>query len=136
VQIFICYGELYIMMLNKKDQMGFSPVWQSLKLSVISTATLTIVTITYEWNTIWIIKALLLFHNDAHNHKITVEKGVHFSTVYRTPAQQACTLPWHWPRHEQRGYRIITVVLAKHKNGSLTMVPTWTETCRSNRRNF
>jgi hypothetical protein len=33
-------------------------------------------------------------------------------------------------------YRIITVVLAKHKNGSLMMVPTGTETCRSDRRNF
>jgi hypothetical protein len=60
---------------------------------------------------------------------------VPFSTVYRTPAQQAGMLPWHWPRHG-RGYRIITVVLAKHKNGSLIMVPTWTEACRSDRRNF
>jgi hypothetical protein len=68
----------------------------------------------------------------------TVEKGtaVPFSTVYRTPAQQASMLPWHWPRHIRRGYRIITVVLAKHKNGSLMMVPTWTETCRSDRWNF
>jgi hypothetical protein len=56
--------------------------------------------------------------------------------VYRTPAQQAGMLPWHWPRHEGRGYRIITVVLAKHKNGSLKMVPMWTETCRNDRRNF
>jgi hypothetical protein len=56
--------------------------------------------------------------------------------VYRIPAQQAGMLPWHWPRHERRGYRIITVVLAKHKNGSLMMVPTWTETCRSDSRNF
>jgi hypothetical protein len=24
-------------------------------------------------------------------------------------------LPWHWPRHKRRGYRSITVVLAKHK---------------------
>jgi hypothetical protein len=61
----------------------------------------------------------------------TVEKGTPFSTMYRTPAQQAGMLPWHWPRHEWRGYRIITVVLAKHKNGSLMMVPTWTETCRN-----
>jgi len=35
VQISIYYGELYIMLLNKKDQMAFSPVWQTLKLSVI-----------------------------------------------------------------------------------------------------
>jgi hypothetical protein len=58
-------------------------------------------------------------------------EGVPFSTVHRTPAQQAGMLPWHWPCHERRGYRIITVVLTKHKNGSLMMVPTWTETCRS-----
>jgi hypothetical protein len=60
--------------------------------------------------------------------RYTVEKG-----VLRTPAGM---LPWHWPRHERRGYRIKTVVLAKHKNGSLMMVPAWTETCRSDCRNF
>jgi hypothetical protein len=59
-----------------------------------------------------------------------------FSTVYRSPAQQVGMLPWHWPHHKRRGYRTITVVLAKHKNGSLMMVPAWTETCRSDRRNF
>jgi hypothetical protein len=41
--------------------------------------------------------------------------GGEFSTVYRTSTQQAGMLPWHWPRHEWQGYRIITVVLAKHK---------------------
>jgi hypothetical protein len=51
--------------------------------------------------------------------------------VHRTPAQQAGMLPWHWPRHERRRYIIITVVLTKYKNGSLMMVPKWTETCRS-----
>jgi hypothetical protein len=35
-----------------------------------------------------------------------------------------------------RGYKTITVVLDKKKNGSLLMVPTWTETCRSDSRNF
>jgi Fe2+ or Zn2+ uptake regulation protein len=45
------------------------------------------------------IKALLMFHNDAHNHKITgILKQlkipeVPFSTVYRTLAQQAGMLP-------------------------------------------
>jgi hypothetical protein len=56
-------------------------------------------------------------------------------TMYRTPAQQVGMLPWHW-RHKRRGYRTRTVVLAKHKNGSLMMVPAWTETCRSDRRNL
>jgi hypothetical protein len=56
--------------------------------------------------------------------------------VYRTPAQQVGMLPWHWPRHKRWGYRTITVVLAKHKNGSLMMVPAWTETCWSNRQIF
>jgi hypothetical protein len=41
-----------------------------------------------------------------------------------------------WPRHKRRGYRTITVVLSKHKNGSLMMVPAWIETCRSDRRIF
>jgi hypothetical protein len=40
--------------------------------------------------------------------------------VHRTPAQQAGMLPWHWPRHKRRGYRNITVVLAKQK-----MAPLW-----------
>jgi hypothetical protein len=52
------------------------------------------------------------------------------------PLITAGMLPWHWPRHERRGYRIITVVLAEHKNGSMMMFPTWTETCGSDRRNF
>jgi hypothetical protein len=39
-------------------------------------------------------KALLLFHNDAHNHKITgILKQLKIPTVYRTPAQQAGMLP-------------------------------------------
>jgi hypothetical protein len=71
------------------------------------------------------VKALFIFHNDAHNYKIT---GI--------LKQQVGMLPWHWRRHKRRGYRTTTVVLAKHKNGSLMMVPAWTETCRSERRNF
>jgi hypothetical protein len=34
----------------------------------------------------------LLFHNDAHNYKITGILNT-FSTVYRTPAQQVGMLP-------------------------------------------
>jgi hypothetical protein len=38
--------------------------------------------------------------------------------LHRVP--HTLMLPWHWPRHKRRGYRIITVVLAKHK-----MTPWW-----------
>jgi hypothetical protein len=41
------------------------------------------------------------------------------SKIYKHMGQevteQVGMLPWHWPRHKRRGYRAITVVLAKHK---------------------
>jgi hypothetical protein len=49
-------------------------------------------------------KHFLFFHNDTHNYKIPV------------------ILKQLKLRHNRRGYRTITVVLAKHKNGSLMMV--------------
>jgi hypothetical protein len=105
-----------------------------------------------------ILKALFTFHNDALNYKITVilkqlkfrrsfrHISVHAGTIIREPllclakttvvVQQVGMVPWHWPRHKRRGYWTTTVVLAKHKSGPLMMVPTWTETCWSERRNF
>jgi hypothetical protein len=129
------------------------------------------------YRTSTVSKYFLLFHNDAHNHKITGilkqlkfrqslrHVSVHARTIIRE--QLLClakitvmilysrrswrgqchgsiptccgvcgTLPWHLPLHERREYRIITVILTKHKNCSLMMVPGWTETCRSDCRNF
>jgi hypothetical protein len=91
------------------------------------------------------IKELFIFHNDAHNYKITgiLKKlkfqrsfrhvSFHAGTIIREPflCLAKTTVVVLYPRRDvvnvmaayQRGYRTTTVVLAKHKNGSLMMVP-------------